>query len=502
VVRDDGTLGGTIDQLMVAFRTIKAEGEKIGLRVNDAKCELICNNSEESSRFLAEFPHVNVVDPETAILLGAPIGGEQSVDLVLENKLQELKRLSERLKLLSAHDAFFLLRNCFSLPKLQYTLRCSPCFNSSVITRYDQCIRDTLEVILNIQLSESAWLQASLPVAVGGIGVRTASQIALPAFLSSVAGSADLCRQILPSRLQTVTGTQDASYTTALECWKTRTSAAVPDPPFDTRQKAWDLPLVDVASQFLLSTAPNQAAVARLTAVTAPHAGAFLHAVPISAVGTRMDDQSLRIAIALRIGAAVCEPHQCICGSTVDFSGTHGLSCRKSAGRLTRHNAVNNLIRRALLTAGIPSRLEPAHLSRTDGKRPDGMTTMPWTRGQCLLWDFTCPDTLATSHLNKAVAGAAEVANEAEQKKIVKYSALSAQYFFAPVAIETLGGVGEEGTAFIQDLGCRIAAVTHEPRSLSFLWQRLSVTVQQGNAACILGTEHWAEEDKLRGFSG
>jgi len=222
----------------------------------------------------------------------------------------------------------------------------------------------------------------------------------------------------------------------------------------------------------------------------------------MSAVGTRMDDQSLRIAIALRIGAAVCEPHQCICGSTVDFSGTHGLSCRKSAGRLTRHNAVNNLIRRALLTAGIPSRLEPAHLSRTDGKRPDGMTTMPWTRGQCLLWDFTCPDTLATSHLNKAVAGAAEVANEAEQKKIVKYSALSAQYFFVPVAIETLGGVGEEGTAFIQDLGCGIAAVTQEPRSLSFLWQRLSVTVQQGNAACILGTEHWAEEDKLRGFSG
>jgi len=34
--------------------------------------------------------------------------------------------------------------------------------DSSVITRCDQCIQDTLEVILNIQLSESAWLQASL----------------------------------------------------------------------------------------------------------------------------------------------------------------------------------------------------------------------------------------------------------------------------------------------------------------------------------------------------
>jgi len=39
------------------------------------------------------------------------------------------------------------------LPKLQYILRCSPCFNSSVIARYDDCIRNTLECILNVQLA-------------------------------------------------------------------------------------------------------------------------------------------------------------------------------------------------------------------------------------------------------------------------------------------------------------------------------------------------------------
>jgi len=32
---------------------------------------------------------------------------------------------------------------------------------------------------------------------------------------------------------------------------------------------------------------------------------------------------------------------------------------------------------------------------------------------------------------------------------------------------------------------------------MSFLWQRLSVAVQKGNAACVLGTEHWEEEDTL-----
>jgi hypothetical protein len=70
--------------------------------------------------------------------------------------------------------------------------------------------------------------------------------------------------------------------------------------------------------------ATNQAAIARLTAVTVPHAGAYLYAIPISSVGTRIDDQTLRIAIATRLGAPVCHPHQCICGPEVDETGHTG----------------------------------------------------------------------------------------------------------------------------------------------------------------------------------
>ena len=41
---------------------------------------------------------------------------------------------------------------------------------------------------------------------------------------------------------------------------------------------------------------------------------------------------------------------------------------------------------------------------------------------------------------------------------------------------------------FFHDLGQRIAVVTVEPRSFHFLMQRLSVAIQRGNAACIVGT--------------
>jgi len=111
-------------------------------------------------------------------------------------------------------------------------------------------------------------------------------------------------------------------------------------------------------------------------------------------MGTRLDDVSLRVAVALRPGAPMCASHTCICGERVDSSAIRGLACRQSAGRHIRHNAVNDLLKRALASANIPALLKPSSLSRDDGKRPDGLTVMPWSNGRCtILWDFTCPDT-------------------------------------------------------------------------------------------------------------
>ena len=164
----------------------------------------------------------------------------------------------------------------------------------------------------------------------------------------------------------------------------------------------------------VLSAALDQTDKARLIAAAASHSGAFLQTRPCSSLGTRLDNSSLRIAIALRLGAPVCLPHVCVCGATVDSTGRHGLSCRKSAGRLSRHlsrhSAVNELIKRALMSAEIPSKLEPTSLIRQNEKRPDGMSQSSWKNGRCLAWDFTCPDTLASSHLNTAINGPGAVA--------------------------------------------------------------------------------------------
>jgi hypothetical protein len=436
-------------------------------------------------------PEIKHINTSSALLLGSPIGGDQSVDGVLEAKLQELRRLSERVSLLNAHDALFLLKNCFSIPKLTYTLRSAPCYTRHLLVEYDAVIRSTLELIMNVTLSDSAWEQATLPVANGGIGVRRATDIALPAFLSSVAGAHALIVQLLPLSLRSVSGTNDATFAAAISEWEVRTSSATVQQPFPTSQTLWDASLVEAQEEKVSAAANDQTEKTRLIAAAAPHSGAFLHARPCVSLGTRLDNSSLRIAVALWLGAPVCLPHTCVCEATVDSFGRHGLSCRKSAGRLSRHSAVNELIKRALMSAEIPSRLEPTSLAQHHDRRPDGMSLTPWTHGRCLAWDFTCPDTLAPSHLNVAVSGPGAVANEAEVKKRAKYAFLSTTFHFVPIAAETLGSLGEEAASFIHELGRRITSVTGEWRATEFLLQRLSVAIQRGNAASVLGTVDW-----------
>ena len=64
------------------------------------------------------------------------------------------------------------------------------------------------------------------------------------------------------------------------------------------------------------------------------HGGHWRHAWPISACGLRLDDEAVRVAVGLRIGVDLCEEHDFPCGTKVDSRGSHGLSCRRGAGRL------------------------------------------------------------------------------------------------------------------------------------------------------------------------
>ena len=343
-------------------------------------------------------------------------------------------------------------------------------------------IKKSLIDILNINLTDSSWCQASLPVAKGGLGLRPAAEVALAGFLSSVKASEVLVNAILPSHINYAS----PHFEVAFSKWKSLSNkSCLPENPLF--QSEWDKCLYDVRFRDLIENTTSEAEIARLLAVSSPSSSDWLHAVPIPSLGLNLDPMSLKIACGLRLGSTICHPHTCICGGAVESNGRHGLSCKKQIGRRSRHDEVNKLIKRAIVQAKIPAVLEPSNLSREDGKRPDGLTLSTWKSGKCLIWDYSCADSLCATYVKSSSKQAGAAANLRENKKIEKYSSLS-NYYFVPVAVETFGSWGSSGLKLIKEIGKKLKEVTNEQRSTFFLSQNISIAIQRGNASCVMGT--------------
>ena len=191
---------------------------------------------------------------------------------------------------------------------------------------------------------------------------------------------------------------------------------------------------------------------------------------------------------ASHVYTTICQLHTCVCGAMVDARGLHGMACRKSAPRHVRHSQLNDILWRAVKKTQTPSNKEPVGLSRTDGKCPDGAILVPWTRGKPLAWDVTVPDTYAASHIPSTSVSAYAAAEKSAANKTTKYATITSTHLFVPIAVETSGAWCSDSAEFIADLGRRITVITGESLGTTYLFQRISVPLQRGNAVAFRNT--------------
>ena len=271
--------------------------------------------------------------------------------------------------------------NCFSLPKLQYVLRTSPAYKQEAeLEAFVEVLVKSLSAVTNVRFDGESLSQAVLPIRLGGLGIRMSKDIALPAFISSLHSVHGLVDSVLlNARLA-----EDGAVEEAERRWReVNVGVALAEDADRGRQRTWDEPRSVYLAERLKEEA-DQISRARLLAAAERESGLWLQVLPSASLGTLLDSETFRVAVALRVGAAVCELHTCRCGQRMDVRGLHGLSCRFSAGRHPRHAALNDVVRRALKSAGIPSIMEPVGVDRGDGKRPDGLTVFPFSNGKSL----------------------------------------------------------------------------------------------------------------------
>ena len=232
-------------------------------------------------------------------LLGSPILADATRCCIFK-KLSEYKRMNDRILSLDGLPGLFLLKNAFSLPRLLLTLRSAPCHHHpELLAEYDVITRSTTEALCNIHFDDNSWSQAKLSVRYGGLGLRTAAELALPAFLSSRAASISLANDILRQP------TNKQEDDDEVRAWLDRNLIL---PSNTHKQRNWD----DIQCSSAVATLVpvlNQHRLARFMAASRPEFDVWLNCVPNNRVGTFIDNDTFCIVVALRVGFTVCIPH-------------------------------------------------------------------------------------------------------------------------------------------------------------------------------------------------
>ena len=80
------------------------------------------------------------------------------------------------------------------------------------------------------------------------------------------------------------------------------------------------------------------------------------------------------------------------------------------------------------------------------------------------------------------------VAEMAAEQKLAKYSNLVSDFSYQPIAVENLGAFSLSTLEFLSDLGHKLSSFSGEERASSFLFQRLSVSLQCFNSVLLHDT--------------
>ena len=174
---DDATIGGPLESFCKDLRRKILMLSDIGIEVNPSESDISnisCANFQSVMLAIeSTLLGITVTEREDLSILGAPIG-INSCRTGMSKAAERLPAMSSRLESTDAHPAFFLFRNCLSMPHLLFKLRSSSCYRlHSDLTQFDKISRQAASTVSNIKFDDTRWQQSTIPVAQGGHDLST-----------------------------------------------------------------------------------------------------------------------------------------------------------------------------------------------------------------------------------------------------------------------------------------------------------------------------------------
>ena len=497
-VLDDVRLAGPPELLADCVARLQSQLEPSQLTLNPSKSERFWFHTSAlpSSLLDLQFRLVN----KAAIVLGAPVGVDDSSinDLLVKDTHNYHERFFNTLlsPLLHHQEVFLLLRYCM-LPKLTHLMRTvRPHWLHTTTQQFDQLIINIINQRLSIPNSSTPNLPyqtiLSLPIRLGGFGLRSTTTTSPFAYWSSIAA----CMSTIQQRPQPISSTLVASSNSSNLTPQLLSSLQFchrhhpesnesNEHPSDSKQPIDNINTVDNKDkiihqlhqnyndtphhlQHLLTITHDNAQHQHFISNATPILKAILHSTanspPSSAFLTtfptepryEINDIAFIQAARLRLGLSPHPPlddiQQCSCGKEI-IDPWHFLSCThlKRTAITNRHNVIVNLIASFVRDCGGIALVEPAALSKQSSKHPD-IDIVIGTRH--IYVDVTIRHPLAPSKLHSASTHPNSILQSAERDKHKKYDTLAHQNHasFIPFVVDTFGHITETSLQLLHDI--------------------------------------------------
>ena len=161
-------------------------------------------------------------------------------------------------------------------------------------------------MVCNVNFDDTGWQQSTLPISQGGLGLSSAVNVSLPVYAVSLSATRQLIGQIIQDLFYSCPTSEVDSVA---ERW-----TELGHEPIVTDNKPFQRYLSSAIHEALFSSLKAGAPpsrLARILTAAQDHSGDWITAYPIAQFWTQLDDETLRISVALRVGLNVCLEHQC-----------------------------------------------------------------------------------------------------------------------------------------------------------------------------------------------
>ena len=394
------------------------------------------------------------------------------------------------------HCEFVLLRSCLALPKVMFLLRALDTSDHvDLLKSFDGVTRGALSRIIGTAVTDEQWLQAKLPVAQGGLGLRSAEDHAPIAFASSLLSSQLLVQDLLGKGEEELDAPPLVPQPVLDRISVNQGEETSTESLVGVSQK--DLSLkIDLFNQSLLFNHLIEEGevreIARLKSLTLPRAGDWLSVVPMPSLGLHLRPPEFTTSLKYRLGVPVFTTEGTCpsCQAPSDHMGDHALGCAKHGERIARHDQLRDVLFEAAASAALGPVREERHLLPGSAARPGDVLIRRWSDGKDAAIDVTVTGPLARTYVAAAAEEAGSALTRAFNRKVQGAAAACHQQgvVLLPIALETLGGFHKVAVEQVKRIGSAVARHqgSDERVATRQLFQRLSLTLMRGNAAMIL----------------